>query len=651
MFSSPSAIPSGSSGSRRQSGAVATAALRSTGLVDEDVRMTDSLSGPKRHARNRIHERSKPSLDRLGKMERNAAETAKRTNMLSTRPKSNIPVLIKGASSGSLASRLGITESPSVLGRQARRPVSVGTRVQDAKAAKEPSSGRESVEVLREFVQKRYNPQTQFLNLENMAEDDLLRKYKIDSPDLPTSMRQIGSVVLKLAKELEPPCLTLSLANNRFVDTRNLDYIQHYLPQLANLSLENNKIANFNALDGLTSNRKSEIAVSGIKELVLTGNPVKEKLSSTAEIITYRSEVARRFPMLQMLDQQPIIPITFDVPLSFTAALSKPESLSDSFPVGIQGNLFGGQVDQMTGNFLTQFFPHFDNARISLLQAYSTNASFSVSADTTIAPRAKKRRLHQTLPNQHSLAWTWWLSESRNLSRIRHLDRVTKTLHAGPDSIRTVFEQMPATRHDLSKGDQFIVDAYPIPGILHGQPAGNDVLFVSVHGELAEGPSWGLRSFDRSFILALSAEGSPAKLAGWPCTIISDQLTIRSYSGATAWKPGSLIVSDYMNALSKKKPAVSKLATGTPAVVPGLQSLPALPPVPLPTQNPPGIDPLLVNIPEPQRVVVQELAARTGLTTAFSIQCLEGNGWDPDRAIANFEAVKVHKYPPEGFSR
>ena len=130
---------------------------------------------------------------------------------------------------------------------------------------------------------------------QNMAEDELLKKYRIDSPDLPTSMRQIGSVVLKLAKELEPSCLTLSLANNRFVDTRNLDYIQHYLPHLANLSLENNKIANYNGLDGLTSNKKSEIAVSGIEELVLTGNPLREKLSLPAEVETYRRYVLQVF--------------------------------------------------------------------------------------------------------------------------------------------------------------------------------------------------------------------------------------------------------------------------------------------------------------------------------------------------------------------
>ena len=74
-------MSSSTSTSRRQPGNSA-AALKSAVLIDEDVRMNDSVGGPKRNARNRIHERSKPSLDKLGKMEREAAEKAKRTNMV-----------------------------------------------------------------------------------------------------------------------------------------------------------------------------------------------------------------------------------------------------------------------------------------------------------------------------------------------------------------------------------------------------------------------------------------------------------------------------------------------------------------------------------------------------------------------------------------
>ncbi len=32
---------------------------------------------------------------------------------------------------------------------------------------------------------------------------------------------------------------------------------------------------------------------------------------------------------------------------------------------------------------------------------------------------------------------------------------------------------------------------------------------------------------------------------------------------------------------------------------------------------------------------------RTGLNVNFAMQCLEGNGWDLERAVANFLEVKV----------
>ena len=73
-------------------------------------------------------------------------------------------------------------------------------------------------------------------------------------------------------------------------------------------------------------------------------------------------------------------------------------------------------------------------------------------------------------------------------------------------------------------------------------------------------PSEGIRSFDRSFVLALSPEGSQyvgiysvsmfdskallyrAKQSGWDVMILSDQLVVRAYSSHDAWKPGPIRV-------------------------------------------------------------------------------------------------------------
>lgn len=42
-----------------------------------------------------------------------------------------------------------------------------------------------------------------------------------------------------------------------------------------------------------------------------------------------------------------------------------------------------------------------------------------------------------------------------------------------------------------------------------------------------------------------------------------------------------------------------------------------------------------------QRNLVLQTIARTGLNVKFSVDCLTGNGWDLERAVANFNQVKV----------
>lgn len=45
--------------------------------------------------------------------------------------------------------------------------------------------------------------------------------------------------------------------------------------------------------------------------------------------------------------------------------------------------------------------------------------------------------------------------------------------------------------------------------------------------------------------------------------------------------------------------------------------------------------------PEPQRSAIVQLSAQTGLNFTYSLQCLEGNGWVMEAALANFEALKA----------
>jgi hypothetical protein len=42
-----------------------------------------------------------------------------------------------------------------------------------------------------------------------------------------------------------------------------------------------------------------------------------------------------------------------------------------------------------------------------------------------------------------------------------------------------------------------------------------------------------------------------------------------------------------------------------------------------------------------QRPLVLQICSRTGLNVKFAMDCLTGNGWDLDRAVGNFNEVKV----------
>lgn len=50
---------------------------------------------------------------------------------------------------------------------------------------------------------------------------------------------------------------------------------------------------------------------------------------------------------------------------------------------------------------------------------------------------------------------------------------------------------------------------------------------------------------------------------------------------------------------------------------------------------------MLLRQPEPQRNLVMQVCQSTGLNVQFAIDCLGGNSWDLEKAIVNFNQVKV----------
>lgn len=175
--------------------------------------------------------------------------------------------------------------------------------------------------------------------------------------------------------------------------------------------------------------------------------------------------------------------------------------------------------------------------------------------------------------------------------------KLLSSMHFGRDAAVGTMIKLPGTKHDITgSAEKFCLDAWPVA----------ETLFLSVHGQFEERayrvsfiPSTpssasarhlrfgflsrteanhGLRSFDRSFVLGVPADGSryvffgnthgttddgssSAKLAGWDLEILSDQLVVRNYSSHEAWKPGPLLVqavdeAGVAQAMAKLPPAV-----------------------------------------------------------------------------------------------
>ncbi|KAJ7056667.1 hypothetical protein C8F01DRAFT_1211342 [Mycena amicta] len=603
MFSSPTPAQ----GSR----SIAANALRSAGLTaDRDATMRDVSERPmgrKASSKHRSHRVRVYDLNGPG---------ASTRMQLSSR--------ISDASPADLLAIRGASRLP---GPRTRRNVVSGSTAPPGTSTLSPSSSRilagkstRTLEHWTEFVKKRYDPQTKCLNLDSMQEDELIRRHNLQTPGNAGGTAREAGVIFKLASKLKPTVETVSLANNGLIG-QHLTYLDKYLPRIVNLSLQNNNLRGWKDLDAISGRRGKLLK---LRELVLLGNPVRENEYQTGNVERFKREALRRFLTLELLDQEPVTKIAFDVAQGDAAGgptSATPAPSATTFPFEMGPSFIDGVDASLVSNFLSRFFPTFDERRPQLVDVYSPASTFSFSANTAIPARARLEGLHYhpLLPNQQKLTWKPWLENgSRNLQRLSN-DKIAAALHVGGADIVQALIKLPLTKHDiLGAPENFCVDAF-IAGV---------GLLVVVHGQFIEAPWQGIRSFDRTFMLAPAPEGSRAKMNGWDVVILSDQWTIRGFSKPEAWKPGPLLVQATMDT--------------NPAINPR-----HLPPDQTEILNTvvrrSSLFLLLVLItlqPEPQRPLVLQLCGRTRLNVKYALDCLNNNAWDLERAIANFKQVK-----------
>ncbi|TIB00903.1 hypothetical protein E3P94_01590 [Wallemia ichthyophaga] len=468
-----------------------------------------------------------------------------------------------------------------------------------------PTSDRNVIDALTRFLNTRFDSNLNFLNLEKMGDDDILKSANFIPPGYSKQKSLAGPSLFKLIAELFPDVKTISLASNHLRNLHSYKSLPEFIPNLENLSLSDNDFRHVEDLYALCSSRR----LRNLKELILSNNPISRFGD------TWRARVIKKFPTLELLDMKPVQrSVTFDLgdgvkldPKKQRIQSDATKSLPSQFPVAILGS-FGrdnAEVGPLVAEFLTRFFSLFDNDRGALLPAYTDTATFSISVNTNTPPRARRQNLYDGKPK---IMWKPYIDNkptatSRNCSKIYNNETRNQKLSVGNKMIIEAQKLLPRTTHNISDINNFVFDCWTMPGVIPSTA----VIFCSVHGEFIENGNKGFRSFDRTFILAPSSVSTLAAESGWPCAVVSDSLTLRALSKSEAWREGSTI-----DTVEGSKGILLKLP-----------------------KNPPD------HISKEQHGIVCELAVRTRLNYDFSIECLQSNNWNLEQALNNFEATEM----------
>ncbi|KAG8815958.1 nuclear mRNA export, poly(A)+RNA binding protein [Serendipita sp. 399] len=492
------------------------------------------------------------------------------------------------------------------------------------------------VQTWKTVIQSRYNAQARYLNLDNLSTDPELLSSGIPFNKIRESKEL--QVIMKIASQLDPAPITISMAHNGLDGSHIFSSLHRYIPNVVNLSLTGNKVRSSKDMEIFAG---PKWVLTKLRELILLDNPICEGALSHGKIEEYRNEITRKFPSLEILDNVPvphirlsIAPTTPRIPLVLEAA--------KAFPVPMGANAIPADIQAFAFNFLQRYLASFDTSRPSLHSVYTPVSTFSFSYDSTIPPQSRQRGVLYKMPNQRKLDWSAWHSAgSRNLMKTHgSLKDARDRLFTGADDIIVGLGLLPATKHIVAEGKKFVVDAMQMD--LGAGPQ----LFITIHGEFVEAPGVidGIRSFDRTLLLSPAPDGSYAKQNGWDAMIISDQLNVRSYSSHESWAVGPMSTQAQEIAAVIASGAVH---SGHPTRVTGdtshsIQSGPASNSGSNMSAQPPSTEtmhPLLVDLGDSQRASMIQFQAITGLNFQYTMMALEANGWDFAQAKANYDEL------------
>ncbi|ODQ67640.1 NTF2-like protein [Nadsonia fulvescens var. elongata DSM 6958] len=464
-----------------------------------------------------------------------------------------------------------------------------------------------AIQILEQFIDSRYVPQASLLNLQNMKGDPILVSNNLFATASTSS--KMFPALMKIVSNKGIVVDSVDLSNNNLQEITGITTLSQAFPNLKNLCLSDNQIARIKNLDAWRHKFPQ------LRELILVNNPVVKEPG-------YQNEILKMFPRLVMLDGQMVRDETQIDNLRFPSPISQVFFEDD-------------EIQNLVLGFLGTYFDLYDRDRTQVLPLYDQESMFSLSVSGT-SPRV----IASDAINAGPQNWSPYLSLSRNLIKVTTANARQTRLFTGPEKIHSVFQKLPATRHDITQSEKFSIESWRISGIR--QP-GDTAIVIVIHGEFNELQSKNtLRSFDRTFVLIPGANGS--------MVVASDMLVLRPWSGYDAWKntdTAKLQQQQQQQEQQQQQQQNNVIVPGAPVSNPGSAPL-----TPQSSGTPNNIPAELQGLNEQQIMIVSQLMKETNLNAQFSRMCLEQCGFDPMQALHLFrQSSEQNMIPPEAFIR
>jgi nuclear RNA export factor len=482
---------------------------------------------------------------------------------------------------------------PSKHGAQKLGITGAGVRSRSPnEALRVTSDSSETIELLKGFLERRYDTTTKLLNLSSIAEDEkmnatgMFENHNRQSKFIPVLMTIIDQQ-LKTTEQKREAIQSVTLSNNNLPNVSMIRDLAITLPHIKNLDLSGNKFSSLKDLLLFKSKFRD------LEHLILSGNPIESRSDWEKEIIKW-------YPRLRILNGQTV---RTDAQI---ARLDTPKETPYPRPANLWVD-----GDKIAESFVIEFLQGFDNDRNTLIQKYYDEAStFTMSVNS---------RARGGAGNQHDKTpWDSYLPQSRNLKMIHNKRTRFARKYRGVQQILKAFSGIPPTRHPVITPEKYSMDCQPQPGLPDptGQYNGVTGLMIIIHGEYeehrtAKGANEIVRrAFDRTFTLG---PGGPSGVR-----VVTDMWSLRAAGGTAAWIPLG------------PPPTATSVPTSVPVSTEAT-----------PQPAPAGLTP-------EQEAMVLHVHQATKLTIEMATQCLQAGNWDLDTAAQIFNAQKDN-LPPDAF--